>query len=627
MSDNIAYVDLTTREIQVGKIAPDLRRRFLGGRGINTYLLYQYVDADTEPLSPDNVLIIGAGLLNGLLSIGANRINFSAKSPETGHLGDSAMGGFFGPEFRFAGFDHIVLRNRSETPVYLWIHNGEIEFREASHLAAFDAVEVQDKIREELDDPLVQVAALGPAGRQQAAFAMILHGVSDSAGRTGMGAVMGSKNVWAIAVRGTQPIPCAEPQMVMETAQKHYHQILNTKGNLATAMYGTLIRLNNTRTQGYEGGRNHQFNMLESGGENLDADVFLDQYEAGKTSCHNCPTHCKHHFKLPNGKKGGGPEYYGAGGWGSQCACDDWEVILEAWDRCNRYGLDVGSVTAYTGWVMELWEKGFLTEEQTGGLRLEWGGKEAILGVIDQMVSGEGIGGLLAKGWRYAAEVIGNNCDYYLDHVKGLTIECDDVRGHRAQVLGLATASRGADHLRSRYTLEEFALPEDASEKITGRAITPDPFSYEGKEWACYWTEAVCSLADALGICKFLTKWLSPGLLGFDQFIESIEAATGIRMTQEELMEVAERIYTTERLFTVREGLRRESDYPPPKFYKPWTHGPKAGTRVDQEEFDRLLERYYDLHGWDRDGVPTPETLKRLDLEVREERTLETVQV
>jgi aldehyde:ferredoxin oxidoreductase len=314
-------------------------------------------------------------------------------------------------------------------------------------------------------------------------------------------------------------------------------------------------------------------------------------------------------------RRGGGPEYGGAGGWGSQCGASDWRTILEAWDYCNDMGLDVLSATAYTAWLMELYEKGVITEADTGGLSLRWGDHDAIMGVLRQTVERRGIGALIAEGWRHAAREIGRGAERFFDHVKGLSIECDDVRGHRAQVLGLATSSRGACHLRSRYTLEEFALPSSVTEALIGVPIPSDAASYHNKEHATVWTENVCALADALGACKFLSKWLSTGLLGVDEFRDAVESATGMRFTTEELVRVGDRIYNMERLFLVRQGLSRKDDAPPAKFYEPWTHGPRAGTRVEREPFEALLDRYYALRGWDGNGIPTPETLGALGLE------------
>jgi len=614
----MAVIDLAARAVEACDVPEDLRRRFLGGRGINTHLLFHAVNEWTDPLGPDNVLFLGAGLLTGLPWVGGTRCNFTAKSPETGHLGDSAAGGHFAAELRFAGFDHLVLKGRAGRPVYLWIHDGEIEFRDAAHLEPLNSAETQNAIKAELGDVKVQVAAIGPAGRRLVRWACIMHGVGDAWGRTGMGAVMGSKNLWAIAVRGNGAIPVADPARMMQVTEAHFAQITGTKGFLATSNYGTLIRLNNTRTQGYEGGFNHQQNMTELSAE-LDSDVFLDRYESGKASCFNCPTHCRHQHEvtLRDGtvKRGGGPEYYGAGGWGSQCGCSDWPTILEAWDYCNEMGLDTGSATAYTAWLMELYEKGIITEADTDGLPLKWGDHDAILGVLRQTVERRGIGALVADGWMSAARRIGRGAHRFFDHVKGLSIECDDVRGHRAQVLGLATASRGADHLRSRFTLEEFSLPEKVTEKLVGVPIPADALSYTNKEHACIWTEDVCALADSLGTCKFLTKWLSVGLLGVGEFRDAIEAATGMRFSVEELLRAGDRITNMERLFLAREGMSRKDDAPPEKFYQPWTHGPRAGTRVEPEPFEALLDRYYATRGWDRQGIPTGETLRALGLE------------
>jgi aldehyde:ferredoxin oxidoreductase len=264
---------------------------------------------------------------------------------------------------------------------------------------------------------------------------------------------------------------------------------------------------------------------------------------------------------------------------------------------------------------MELYEKGIITEADTDGLPLKWGDHDAVMGVLRQTVERRGIGALVADGWMSAARTIGRGAHRYFDHVKGLSIECDDVRGHRDQVLGLATASRGADHLRSRFTLEEFSLPEKVTEKLIGVPIPADALSYANKEHACVWTENVCSLADALGTCKFLTKWLSVGLLGVGEFRDAIEAATEMRFTVEELMRVGDRIYNMERLFLAREGMSRKDDAPPEKFYRPWTHGHRAGTRVEAEAFEALLDRYYAARGWDRNGIPTEAALRALGLE------------
>lgn len=616
----IAYIDLATREVNVVPVSEDLRRRFLGGRGIAMWILYKTLKAGIPPLDPRNLLIVSTGLLTGTFAIASSRTNISGKSPETGYLGDSSFGGHFGAELRHAGFDHLVISNRSDKPIYLRISDGNIYFHDAQHLENCDTFELQDVIRQELKDDLVQVACIGPAGRKQVRFASVIHGYGgNAAGRTGMGALMGSKNLWAIAVRGRQPLLTHSPEKLMEVVKKHYQIIKSSKGYEATATYGTLIRLNNSRMVGFEGGLNHQFNMMEKGGEELDADYFLKKFEVSKKACFNCPIHCKHVWQIKQrgskGLHGIGMEYYGAGGFGSQCGSGSWETILEAFDLCNRYGLDASSTSAYVAWVMELYQRGIITREDTGGLPLEWGSREAIIGLIHQIIEGRNLGGILAEGWQEAARKIGKNAGRYMNQIKNLSIEPDDVRAFKAKSLGLATSTRGSDHLRSRYTMEEFHLPSEVSEKITGRPVPQDPGAYEGKAWAVFWSECLCAVTDALGICKFATKWLSPSLLSFAELAELIAVSTGLELTEQQVMKIGERIYNVERLFITREGIRRKDDSVHWRMREPYTHGYLKGTCIDEEKFQKLLTEYYRVHQWDEEGIPPAKTLEGLEIE------------
>ena len=269
----VAFIDLASKRVTIKPIPEKIRHLYLGGRGINLYLLYNHLRENTDSLSPENPLIFGAGILTGTHGIATARFNISAKSPESGNLGDSNSGGFFGPELRFAGFDHLFITGRSPSPVYLWIHDGTVEFREASHLRDLNLPRTLDAIRSELGDQEIQVAAIGPAGRRLVVFSNVMCTIGDAAGRTGMGTVMGSKHLWAIAVRGKQPIDIAYPDTLIQVVEKQYRQITQTKGYKATALYGTLMRLSISRTQGQEPALNYQYNMLESGGEEFDPEV------------------------------------------------------------------------------------------------------------------------------------------------------------------------------------------------------------------------------------------------------------------------------------------------------------------------------------------------------------------
>jgi len=620
--NNAAFIDLSKQEVVVKRIPERLRRLYLGGRGINMYLLYNYIKPDIDPLSPENVLVFGAGLLTGTFGVSTARINVSSKSPECGHMGDSNAGGFFGPELRFAGFDHLIITGKAPKPTYLWIHNGKIEFRDATYMANYSPLETIDAIKKELGDQEVQVAAIGPAGRRLVIFANILTTIGDAFGRTGMGAVMGSKNLWAVATRGTKAIPVKYVTELKEVVDRHYKRVFRSKGSKATALYGTLMRLNISRTQGQEPAFNFQFNMLESAGEEFDADVFVRKYEYAKMACFNCPVRSKHLHRIPSGEHrvliGAGPEYGGTFGFGSSCGTGEWGTIIECWDLCNQYGIDILTTGGYIAWLMELYDKGMIDETVTNGLSIRWGDHHAMTELVYQMGKREGFGGILCDGWQKATvQFFGDNApeyEKYIITIKGMTVD-QDTRGTKAMALGAATATRGGGcHLRARFTMEEMDLPPEATKKIIGRPVNPDPDSYEGKAYPTIWIEKLCAVADALGICKFVTKWLSPGLLGFDEFAEVIHAVTGYRFTAEDVMEVGERIYNLERLYLIRQGLSRKDDRLPERFYEPWTHGYQKGSCIDKEKFEKLLDEYYEEHGWDHQGCPKEETLRRLQL-------------
>jgi aldehyde:ferredoxin oxidoreductase len=403
---------------------------------------------------------------------------------------------------------------------------------------------------------------------------------------------------------------------------KQYKRVFNSKGSKATSLYGTLMRLNISRTQGQEPALNFQFNMLESAGEEFDADVFVRKYEYAKMSCFNCPIHSKHLHRVSSGEHegliGAGPEYGGCFGFGSACGSGNWETIMECWDLCNKYGIDILTTGCYISWLMELYDKGLIDEKVTEGLSIKWGDHRAMTELVHQMGKREGFGGTLSDGWQKAnAQFFGDKAseyEKYIVTIKGMTVD-QDTRGTKAMALGAATATRGGGcHLRARFTMEEMDLPPEATKKIIGRPVNPDPDSYEDKAYPTIWTEKLCAVADSLGICKFVTAWLSPGLLNFDEFAEAIHAVTGFKFSAEDLLEVGERIYNLERLYLIGQGLGRKDDKVPDRFHQPWTHGYQKGSCIDKEKFEKLLDEYYYEHGWDQQGRPKEETLKRLQL-------------
>jgi len=622
MMNQIAIVDLERRSVKTAPVPEKLRRQFLGGRGINMAFLYSLVKEGIDPLGPENPLIFGAGALTGTGEVTAARLNISAKSPETGILGDGSMGGFFGPEMRRAGFDHLIILGKSEDPVYLFIHDREIVFKDASHLEHLDVHETFNTLRREHNDPDIQAAVIGPAGRKLVAFACVCGGYGGNAvGRTGMGAVMGSKNLWGVVTRGKGSIPCADTEGLLRHIGKHYKAVTETKGFHATSVYGTLIRLNNSRLLGVEGGKNFQVNVRDT--EGLDIDDFIDQYEVGKKACFGCPIHCKHVWHIKKGEMAGltgiGLEFNAAGALHFMAECEDWETIMAFYDRCNRYGLDVASASAYVAILMELYDRKIITKSDTGGLAYDWGSRDAILGFVDQSAKREHIGDVMAGGLLKAAKVIGHDMMKYVVHSKGLTIEARDLRSHKGQLLGEVVSSRGGDHLRGRFTIEDFHLPPKVTESFLGKPVPSDPRAYEGKAWPTVWTERLCAVVDSVGICKFASKWMSPGLLGPGEMAESFTAVTGIPKTADEIMNDGNRIYTLEKLFNAREGVTRKDDKVPDRYHEPLKYGPYKGENIDETKFQALLDEYYELSGLDADGIPLPESIERLDLNTVEE--------
>jgi aldehyde:ferredoxin oxidoreductase len=618
----VAIIDLSAEQVTCQDIPEKVLRMYLGGEGLNAYLLYNHLPPGVDPLGPDNVLIFGAGLVSGY-DVSSSRFEVTSKSAEgEGGFGTSNSGGFWAAELKYAGFQHLVIKGKASRPTYLWIHDGEIEFRDASFLWGRDTYQSQELIRDDLGEPNVQVAVIGQAGENQVLFANIMHGLKRAAGRTGMGCIMGSKLLKAIAVRGTRGLKANDPNRLLEIYSNHYRQITSTKIYPVISRYGTLTIFCVQNQRGMISVKNNQYNYFEEAEGHLDDEIFEEQYKTKALACFACPLRCGHRYRINSGPYmgvwGEGPEFYMMAGFGPAVGNADWDCILAANTLINRYGLDVGSTSGYTAWLMELWQRGIINEKDTGGLVLEWGNKEAILALIHQMAKNEGLGGMIGRQASRAAEVFGKDAARYLYTQRGMMHESpENTRASRATTLAAATASRGSDHLKGRCSLEFFAMPPEVLAKIYGRPIASDFRSWEGKPWMAIWTQHFTTVADSLGYCKFATIW--PGSthnLSYPQFCETVNAITGWDVTVEELMETGERIWNLERMFIQREtGVLREGDIPPEVYFQPQPLEPFKGEKLDRDEYAGALDEYYQIRGWTREGAPTPETLARLKLD------------
>ena len=584
------------------------------------YLLYNHLSPGIDPLSPDNVLLIGAGLLTGIPALGSGRCDIAAKSPITGAIGDSNIGGFFAPEMRMAGFDHLVIKGKAEKPVYLWIHDEEIEILDASHLWGKDTFETQALIRSDHGDEEIKSLVIGNAGENLVRFANVRTGMKNAAGRTGMGCVMGSKNLKAVAARGTMDIKFTHPEQLLDYCKEMIDMVMKNRYSRAASKWGTLVIYSTTNTTGLIRTRNFQLNQLDQGW-GIEPEE-MDKYTIGMSGCFGCPVSCRHRYTLKEGVFAPffaeGPEYTSLGAFRTMVDCRKMETVLVANHLVNKYGLDTLETGGLIAWAMELYEKGIITEKITNGLKLEWGDEEVLFELIRQITYREDFGNILADGFKIAIEKIGQESKYYAIQVKDMSNLHSDERPTPSFALGIATSTRGADHLRGRPAIDLYGLPEDFLEEIYGAPISSDYRSYEGKSRMVWWQELLYAVTDSLGTCKFQTVFLAVHAPKWDEFSKLIYLVSGIQYTTSQLMEIGERIYTIERMFNNREGFSRKDDALPERYFKEATPIglPRVRDRkINKEKFEKMLDEYYTLHGWDDNGVPTIETIQKLGIE------------
>ena len=620
LNRKIAYVNLSKGKTSQEPVPKTIRKLYLGGRGIDMYLLYNHLQPRIDPMGPENVLLVGAGLLGGIPCLGSGRCDIAAKSPLTGAVGDSNLGGFFAPELRLAGFDHLAITGKAEKPVYLSVKDSEVKIKDASHLWGEDTFETQKIIRQDEDDEETKSIVIGAAGENLVRFANVRTGMKNSAGRTGMGCVMGSKNLKAVAVRGTGQLEFNQPDELLEYCKQMNDMITSTRWAKAQSRWGTMIIYSNTNTTGLIRTRNFQLNQLKEG-QDLEPEN-IDRYSIGTSGCYGCAVHCRHRYVLREGPWaplfGEGPEYTSLGAFGTMVDCRKMDTILVANHLVNKYGVDTLETGGLIAWAMELYEKGILNRKMTDGLELEWGNEGALYELIRKIAHREGFGNTLADGFREAISKIGKDSEYYAIQVKGMSNLHSDERPTPSFALGIATSTRGADHLRSRPAIDMYGLPEDLLKEVYGGPVASDYNSYDGKSRMVWWQELLYAVTDSLGTCKFQTVFCAVHAPKWEEFSKLIRLATGMEIAKAKLMEIGERIYTIERMFNLREGFSRKDDNLPERYFKePTPIGlPVArNKKIDKEKFNEMLDQYYQLHGWDKNGVPNEETLQKLSLD------------
>jgi len=616
----ILYVDLSKSKYWVEELKESLAKTYVGGSGLAAYLLWNLVDGGVDPLSPENPLIIATGPATGALAPSAGRFALVSKSPLTNIWGESHAGGFFGPEVKYAGYDVVVVLGKSSTPVSLVIDDGNVEIYRSTGLWGLNTRDTTNELRSRFGKDY-HVMCIGPAGEELVRFASVIVDYYRAFGRTGLGAVMGSKRLKAVVVRGSKSVEVYDPDKYLEVLEDILWR--NSEGpwalpaQMSLGRYGTPSLVTAMNAIGRLPTKNH-WTGFWGRADKLSGDELL-KYRVSRGSCFSCMIMCKHVTKVSNGRYegtfSGGPEYESIVALGSNLLIDNIEAVIYMNQLCNLYGLDTISTGKVLSYVFECYEKGLISKEELGGLEALWGSEEAAITLINMIVRREGIGNILAEGVRRASEVLGRGYEYAL-HVKGLEVSAQDPRGHKSVGLTWAISVRGADHLRSLTTVDELGYRDIAAERFGVDKVDDvcDRLSEKYKGLIVKDQEDLFALVDSIIMCKYGTMW--PPMYYFDFIAKLLPPLTGIKEFGDvkNLRLIAERIVNLKRCFNLREGVGKESEVLPKRFTEePMPTGPSKGQVCNLEP---MLREYYMYRGWDYEsGLPYEETLERLGLD------------
>ena len=608
----ILRVDLSQGNISIEEPDENFYRKYLGGRGFISYYLLKEMQPNTDPLGAQNLLIFSAGPVTGVPVGGSGRNSVGAKSPLTGAYGDSEVGGHFGAELKHAGYDAIILRGKAERPVYLWIKDEKVELRDATHLWGQPLGESQKLIREELGDNLIRTALIGPAGEKMVRYACVVNDLIHAAGRCGIGAVMGSKNLKAVAVRGHNHPAIFDQEAVRGLAKWLRDNVRSLSANFRD--FGTGSVIDQYSESGKLPTRNFQEGNFPAASK-LSAKVIRDTIRIGMESCYACPIRCKKVVKVdspyPVNPIYGGPEYETLASFGSCCGVDDLIAIAKANEICNAYGLDTISTGACISFAMECFERGILTTKDTNGVDLSFGNAQAMLQMIQIIAQREGIGNLLAEGTLRAAHQIGGEALQYAMQVKGQEIPMHEPRYAHGLALGYALSPTGAEHcanIHDEFYSHQSLQLENLKALGILEPVPRDDLSTAKVRMAAYFT-LWRNVLNSLVLCQF-PAWDNL------QVVEIVRAVTGWNTTAWELGKVGERCANMMRAFNLREGFTPQEDTLPQRFFTPFASGPLQGVAIDRAVFEKAKETYYSVMGWDpTKGVPTQGKLQELDIE------------
>jgi aldehyde:ferredoxin oxidoreductase len=609
----ILRVNLSSGKIATEEYPENFYRQYYGGEGFVGYFLLKEVAKGVEPLSPDNKLIFAAGPLTGVPAGGCGRHSVGGKSPLTGGFGEAESGGYWGAELKMAGFDAIIVEGKAKKPVYLFVQDGEARLKDARHLWGKQALECQNTIREELGDPSIRVAYIGPAGENLVRFACVMNDLDAAAGRTGMGAVMGSKNLKAIACRGHQRVSLADPEGVKDIAR--WIAVNTPVTNKGMHDFGTARMVRLLDGVGGLPTRNFQLGNFE-GADKISGQTMKDTIFVKRRACFACPVQCKREVKADEpyvvDPRYGGPEYETLAALGSDCGINDLIAVAKANEMSNAYGLDTISCGAAIAFAMECFENGLLTSKDTGGIDLRFGNTSAMLQLVEQIALRKGFGNVLAEGVARTAKKLGPGTEKFAMHIKGQELPMHEPRLKQGMGVGFSISPTGADHCHNIHdTIYTEMTPGLKMLEGIGilEPLPANDLSPAKVRLVKYYSEYIHLLNCA--VCCYFVMSLS--LVGFDRLTQLLRAVTGWDATFFEMLKVGERAANLARVFNIREGFTAKDDTMPQRFFAPHPSGPLK-VALDRQAFKQAIETYYDMAGWPA-GVPSAGKLAELGIE------------
>lgn len=605
----IIHVDLTEEKVFQEPFTSDVVDSFIGGRGFNVWYLYNHLPVNTDPLSPENILMLSCGFLTGSSAPTASRLHFNALSPLTGILGSSNVGGYAGAWLRSCGLYSVVIKSKASHPVYLYISENNIEIMDARSLWGLDTLATQVIIKKHLNNAKVKILAIGPGGENGARFACIMTDKDHAAGRTGMGAVMGAKNLKAIVIaRGSQKPFQVGSQAARDAVKRYVIKIKDSAEYKLFSEYGSAGYVKWAHEMGIMGAKNYRHTKFtpidQVDGKRLKKNVIRS------SGCFRCPVQCKADLWFRKGESGEWtatrPEFEPMINLGAKCGVSDLETIVRLDNLCSRLGIDSTSTASAIAFVMDLYEREILTRQDTGGLDLSWGNGEAMEVLIHQIAACEGFGKILAQGVRRAAAIIGNGADNYAAHVKGLELTAYHPGAILGTALGYAVSSRGGDY-NNVYACIEYGWSKDKATKEFGTPEAVDIHKAGGKGRLIRRSVLVNIILDCLGLCKVPALSLL-GAFDLNYEAELTTTLTQRRISAKDLFKAGDRIAALERLFNLRHSPANSVDGLPSMFFK------KENQPLTLESLSRMIGEFYEAMEWDETGRPTDDKLNELGI-------------